>query len=426
MTADSRAVYLDCVGGVAGDMLLAGLLAVGGRPERLHELVRALDLPEVAIAVTSVQRGAIGALHVDVGVEKSNQPRRPWPQLRARVQDAAQLPAVVRERSLAVLQRLVDAEARVHATPAEDLHLHELGGADTLIDVVGTVALLHDLGIEHVWASAVPLGSGTVSSAHGRLPVPAPAVVELLRGVPVFGGNVAAEVTTPTGAALLATLVESFGPAPAMRLLDVGYGAGTADRPPSPLCPPNVVRVLLGLSGFGAPGRDAADTDAGEFVAGVPVAGLLIEANIDDMSPELAPWAVERLMEGGASDAWWTMIQMKKGRPAVQLSVLCPLGSEDRIRDILWKATTTLGARVTPVGKWALERRFLEVCVAGLPISVKLGFDHGTLMNIAPEFEHCASAARESGLPLKEVFMRAQEQVRHLLARGLSAEDTPA
>jgi hypothetical protein len=227
-----------------------------------------------------------------------------------------------------------------------------------------------------------------VRSEHGVLPVPAPAVLELLRGAPLHAGGVEAELTTPTGAAILAASVSRFGELPPLRLARVGYGAGSRIHRELP----NLLRVILGERLLQEPGGDGA---------------LVLEANIDDMTPELAPWVLDRLLEAGASDAWFTPVHMKKGRPGITLSVLCPPGAEAALRSVLWRETSTLGVRGLPVRKWMLERRIVEVEVLGGKARVKLGLDQGAVVNVAPEFADCARLAAETGQPLKEVMARA-------------------
>jgi uncharacterized protein (TIGR00299 family) protein len=277
----------------------------------------------------------------------------------------------------------------VHRVPPEQVHFHEVGAVDAVVDVVGAALLLADLGVTEVWASPVATGSGRTRSEHGVLPVPAPAVLELLRGAPLHAGGVEAELTTPTGAAILAASVDRFGELPPVRLARVGYGAGGRRHRELP----NLLRVLLGERAGAEPDGDS---------------GLVLEANIDDMTPELAPWVLDRLLEAGAADVWFTPIHMKKGRPGITLSVLCPPGSEAALRAVLWRETSTLGVRGLPVRKWMLERRVVEVEVPGGTARVKLGLDQGAVVNAAPEFADCARLAAATGQPLKEVMARVQ------------------
>jgi hypothetical protein len=392
VTGDERVsapfAYLDCFAGVSGDMVLGALLDAGGSAEALRGGLAALEVEAFELEIAATARGGIGATKVTVRAAPGGI-RRTWADLRGTLAAAA-LPERVRERALATFARLAEAEGRVHRMPAEQVHFHEVGAVDALVDVVGAALLLEDLAVQEVWASPVATGSGTVRGEHGVLPVPAPAVLELLRGVPLHAGGVRAELTTPTGAAILAASAERFAELPAMRVARIGYGAGTREHRELP----NLLRVVLGerLEGGGGEGDG----------------GLVLEANIDDMAPELAPWVVERLLGAGAADVWLTPVHMKKGRPGIMLSVLCGPGSDAAVREVLWRETSTLGVRGMPVRKWMLERRMVEVGLEGGKARVKLGLDRGRVVNVAPEFADCARLAEQTGQPLKEVMARAQ------------------
>jgi pyridinium-3,5-bisthiocarboxylic acid mononucleotide nickel chelatase len=386
MTTSSFA-YFDCFAGIAGDMTLGALLDAGGSPTALRAGLEGLALDPFRLEVVTVERGGIGATQVKVHTHHSSVVRT-WANLRAMLTEA-DLPEPVRVRALATFERLAEAEARVHRKPADQVHFHEVGAVDAVVDVVGTSLLLHDLGVRELWASAVATGSGRVRTGHGVLPVPGPAVLELLRGAPVYSGGVTAELTTPTGAAILAAGATRFADLPPMRVARIGYGAGSRQHGELP----NVLRVVLGERV-----RDGAAGDG----------GMVLEANIDDMNPELAPWVLERLLEAGAADVWFTPIHMKRGRPGITLSVLCPPGTDARLRGLLWRETSTLGVRGVPVRKWMLERQVVEVELLGGKVRVKLGLDDGRVVNVAPEFSDCARLATETGQPLKEVMAQAQ------------------
>ena len=378
--------YFDCFAGVAGDMVLGALLDAGGSEPALREGLARLELDPYELEVAQTERGGIGATQAVVRAEGGK--RRTWGDLRELL-GGAPLPEPVRRRALATFARLAEAEGRVHRVPAEQVHFHEVGAVDAVVDIVGAALLLEDLGVTEVRASPVATGSGRTRAEHGVLPVPAPAVLELLRGVPLHTGGVEAELTTPTGAAILAASAEGFGELPPVRVARVGYGAGGRRHRELP----NLLRVLLGERVDPEPEGDG---------------GLVLEANIDDMTPELAPWVMDRLLEAGAADVWFTPIHMKKGRPGITLSVLCPPGSEAALRGVLWRETSTLGVRGLPVRKWMLERRVVDVEVPGGAVRVKLGLDQGVVVNAAPEFADCTRLAAETGQPLKEVMARAQ------------------
>jgi uncharacterized protein (TIGR00299 family) protein len=397
MTATPFA-YFDCFAGIAGDMALGALLDAGGSADALRSGLAGVPLDPFELDVAAVERGGIGATQVTVRVGEPPGVRT-WGSLRGALA-GADLPAPVRELALETFARLAEAEARVHRTPADEVHFHEVGAVDAVVDVVGAALLLHHLGVTEVWASPVATGSGLQRGGHGVLPVPAPAVLELLRGVPVHAGGVAAELTTPTGAAILVASATRFADLPPMRVARVGYGAGSRRHAELP----NVLRVVLGERV-----TEAVDGDA----------GLVLEANLDDMTPELAPWVLERLFAAGAADVWFTPIHMKRGRPGITLSVLCAPGTDAAVRELLWRETSTLGVRGLPVRKWMLERRVVEVEVPGGKVRVKLGLDGGRVVNAAPEYADCARLAEQTGRPLKDVMARAQ-------AAALAALDTGA
>jgi pyridinium-3,5-bisthiocarboxylic acid mononucleotide nickel chelatase len=386
MTATPFA-YFDCFAGIAGDMALGALLDAGGSADALRAGLAGVPLDRFELEVAAVERGGIGATQVTVRTGEAPAVRT-WGSLRGTLA-GADLPGPVRELALQTFARLAEAEARVHRMPADEVHFHEVGAVDAVVDVVGAALLLHDLGVTEVWASAVATGGGLQRGAHGVLPVPAPAVLELLRGAPIHAGGVAAELTTPTGAAILAASATRFEALPAMRVARVGYGAGSRRHDELP----NLLRVILG--------ERVADAVEGD-------GGLLLEANLDDMTPELAPWVLERLFEAGAADVWFTPIHMKRGRPGITLSVLCAPGIDATVRELLWRETSTLGVRGLPVRKWMLERRVVEVELPGGKVRVKLGLDAGRVVNAAPEYADCARLAGETGRPLKDVMARAQ------------------
>ncbi len=379
-----RLLYLDCIGGIAGDMLLAGLLDAGAPLETLHELPERLGIGGVEIGVERVERHGIRSLHVDVRPARSP-PARTWRSLRE-ILEGAELPPPARERSLRVLDRLAQAEAAVHGGPVDDVHFHELGGEDTLVDISGAPLLLDELGIERVSCSALPYSRGLARAAHGILPVPAPATVEVLRGAQVRGVETEKELVTPTGAALAVELAESFGPPPLLVLERVGYGAGSDDVPDRP----NVLRVLVG---------QVRGAQAEEVV--------LLETNLDDLSPELVPDAAERCFGAGALDVWTTPVQMKKGRPGFVLSVLARPPDEHALAAAMLEETTALGVRVRRLRRYELEREHRVVPVQGGDVRVKIGRLDGRIVNVAPEHDDCAAVARAAGRAVKAVWAEA-------------------
>jgi uncharacterized protein (TIGR00299 family) protein len=386
-----RVLHFDCFSGAAGDMILGALLDVDADESYVRSQLDALRLEGWDLEVRDVTRSGLRAKHALVVVAEDEK-ARDYSAIQSILNEAA-LEDEVRRIARSIFEKLAAAEARVHGASIENVHLHEVGAVDAFIDIVGTAAALVSIAPDRITASPLPVGGGTTSSAHGPLPVPPPAVAESLRGIPIRGGG-ERELVTPTGAAILASVVGEFRDLPTMTLERTGYGAGTAERDL-----PNVVRVFVGES-TEARGRTA----------------LLIESNLDDMSPELIPHAIERLLAAGAYDAWVTPIVMKKGRPAVTLSALVPQAELDRVLDVIYSETTTLGVRISRVEKDELERRWIEIEIEGRVVRVKLGVRSGLVVTASPEYEDALSVARETGLPLKEVYRlvtaRAEERTR--------------
>ncbi|MCU1622313.1 MAG: hypothetical protein JWL79_1158 [Frankiales bacterium] len=368
--------WLDASAGASGDMLLGALVDAGVPLQVLTDAVDALGL-DIRFEVSQVERGGIGATYVDV-LTRDDQVSRSWRDVQRLVSGTAH----------DVFARLAHAEATIHRVPVEEVHFHEVGAHDALADVVGAVAGFAHLGLTALHCSTVSLGSGTTRGAHGPLPVPAPAVLALLAGVPVQAGLAPYEMTTPTGAALLATLVTDWGPLPAMRPTTTGHGAGTRD----PREVANVLRLTVG-----------------ELLAG-PASAVLLETNVDDLDPRLWPHVLELLLADGAQDAWLTPILMKKGRPAHTLSVLCDAQDTDRLRTRVFRETSTIGLRETILGKHALERTESTAYVDGQPIRVKTAWLDGRPVNANPEWADIVAAAAALGRPAKQLLEEARRQ----------------
>lgn len=403
-----RIAYLDCFSGLSGDMFLGALIDVGLQPSDLEAALAKLPVRGYSLGYERVRRGPLAATRVKVEVT-GQQPARRAQDIFALLEESHLPPAVV-AKAKAVFARLIAAEAKVHGVAPEEAHLHEVGAVDALVDVVGTVAGLELLGIEDLWVSPLPCPRGWVAAAHGRLPLPAPAVMELLTGAPVYGVDEEAELVTPTGAALAVALARGFGPLPPMRLLRVGYGAGERE-----LSHPNALRLLIGE----ARSAGQVQTDVQEFLQSDLVA--LVEATIDDMNAEFYPYLAERLRELGALDVYFTPVQMKKGRPGVLVTALVPPEAANSAAGLFFAESTTLGVR------WRLEHRliaprdWLQVEVGGREVRVKYSAAQAapggerTILQVAPEYEDCRRVARELGLPLKEVYLLAQQEARRLL-----------
>jgi uncharacterized protein (TIGR00299 family) protein len=368
-------------------MLLAALLDAGAPEHALREVPERLGLARIELSVSRVQRHGIGALHVEV-IADDDHHERSWRSIRAQL-EASKLNDSVRTRALSVFERLARAEGGIHGVPAEDIHFHELGAVDTLVDVVGAVTLLDELHVSRLVCSPLPLGRGVTRSAHGMLPLPAPATAALLVDAPVFGVELEAELVTPTGAALASTLAEGWGAIPSMTLERIGYGAGTADFRERA----NLVRVLVG--------RETADEISGEHQV------ALLETNLDDLSPELVPDAVRSCFAAGALDVWTVPVAMKKGRPGIVLSALARPDAEAAIARTILEQTTALGVRVARLRRYELDREVRTVAVDGRSVRVKLGLLDGRIVNVAPEHDDCAAVAAATGAPVKSVWAAA-------------------
>ena len=402
-----RRAWIDCAGGVAGDMLLGACLdaqsrSAGRKPSAaarlfLRDLVRRLGLPGIRVAAAEVHRGGFRGLHLRIGIDAHAHPHERSLAEVLRIVQRAKLPARVRERAAAVFRRLAEAEAEVHGVPVRRAHLHEVGAVDAIVDVVGVVAALERLGVAHLTCSVLPLGTGTVRCAHGELPLPAPATALLLRGVPIRGVDVEGETVTPTGAALVTALAEGFGPLPAMTLDGLGVGAGTHDRPGLA----NLTRLFVGTAPNDGPPAGAGAAD-----------DVLVEANIDDMAPDLYENALERLFAAGAVDAFVTPIVMKKGRPAHKLSALVEAAKVEAVVRTLFRETTTFGCRLVRVEKRALERVELEVPTPWGVVPVKLALAGTEVLGRKPEYDVCRRLARDAGIPLRAVVEAAAAAAR--------------
>ena len=380
-------LYFDCFSGASGDMILGALLDAGAPIEPIRSAILELPIEKIDIRFGETKRGGIRAASIDIEIpdEATHRSHR---DIVAMLERGA-LPASVKERALETFQTLAVAEGKVHDVPTSEVHFHEVGALDTIADIVGACVALEHFAPATVVASSIPLGTGTVDSAHGTIPVPVPAVTAILEGVPVHTGG-EGEVITPTGAAILKTACDRFGDPPPMRIRATGYGAGRRE-----LSVPNVLRVMVG----------------DEIDQGLS-AHLLLETNIDDMAPELVPYVIETLIREGAQDAWTTPILMKKGRPAFTLSALVEADNRHRVLETLYRETTTLGVRTIPVTKDELPREWIETDVGGHPVRVKIARRGSEVVTVAPEYEDAARAARASGLPLKDVYDRAERSAR--------------
>ena len=385
-----KIAYFDCFSGISGDMILGALVDAGVPFDQLQEELSKLNLDGYTLTASTVLKKGIKATKVDVVIESPELPGRPLRDLREIISDSA-LDLSVKERSLTIIQRLAGAEAVVHNCPVEEVHFHEVGHIDTIVDVVGAVYGLQLLDVGRVLSSPIDTGSGYVRMSHGVFPIPAPATAELLKGKPVYSSGIGRELTTPTGAAIITTVASSFQALPEMRLSAVGYGAGGWDLPEKA----NVLRVLVG--------EEVQGYDADEV--------MLLETHIDDMNPQIYEYLIEKLLQVGALDVYLIPMMMKKSRPAHILSIVTRVEDLDAIKRLVFKETTTLGIRSSKVIRSILKREIREVELPYGKVRVKISGDKNSVINITPEYEDCKRIAMETGLPLKEIIDLAKRKI---------------
>ena len=382
----TRAAWFHCFSGIAGDMALGSLVDAGADLDDIRRLLEPIAMGEWSVTAESVLRGGIGATHIEVHADEDGVVRT-YANITGLIREAG-LPERVERRSLSTFQALAEVEGRLHHRNTAQVHFHEVGGVDAIVDIVGTCAALELLGIDRIETSAVATGTGMVRSAHGLLPNPSPAAVELLAGVPTYGRDVTVELTTPTGAALVSSLASAHGPMPAMTVLASGFGAGRRELDDLPNC----TQVVIG---------DLAEPTSAALGAGQPL--VLLETNVDDATGETLAHAVEALMAAGANDAWITAITMKKGRPGHLVSVLTDTALIGQLKAILVRETGSLGVRASEVSRAAAPRQTDVVEVEGLPVRVKVSPGRAKA-----EHDDVASIARLRNLPLREVSRRAE------------------
>ncbi len=382
-----KIAYFDCFSGVSGDMILGALIDSGLDVETLCQHLAGLHLSEYELKASRTRKGAIEATDVQVVVH-SDVHERKLADIEG-VITGSDLPEDIKQASVAIFRRLIGIEATIHGADPEDVHLHEVGATDAIVDVVGSLLGLKLLGVEKVYASRLPLGHGFVRCSHGLLPLPAPATVELLRGIPVVQLDVEGELVTPTGAAILTGVVEGFGQFPEMTVDTVGYGAGKSDFEF-----PNLLRVFVGSTVQ----ETARPTEQ----------VVLLETNLDDMNPELFDHIMQTLFEAGALDVFLQTFQGKKNRPGVLLSVLCHPHQTQHLSRIIFAETTTLGIRYKTMDRLCLDRESARVETPHGQLRIKVAKLGGEVVNLSPEYEDCRRLALETGKPLKEVYAAAE------------------
>jgi uncharacterized protein (TIGR00299 family) protein len=387
-----RTLYFDCFAGASGDMILGAMVAAGVDPTALREQLARLNVAGFTVDFKTVTRSGLSATYarVEAGEEHSH---RHLSHIKEII-DRSQLSSATKELSIAIFTRLAEAEARVHNEPVEHVHFHEVGALDAIVDIVGAAICFELLKIERFICSPLHVGSGMIEMAHGTFPVPPPAVAELLKGVPFYSTNIQGELLTPTGAAIITTVCKEFGPIPQMITDATGYGAGSRQYENFP----NVLRVMIG---------ETESTTANDERL------LMIETNIDDLSPQILGHVMERAFELGALDCFFTAVQMKKNRPGTVVSILCEGEAEEALLQLLFTETTTLGIRRYPVERRALDRSVTRVETQYGPIDVKVARLNGRVTNEMPEFEQVRAAATKAGVPLKVVEDAVRAAMSH-------------
>ncbi|HYW97923.1 MAG TPA: nickel pincer cofactor biosynthesis protein LarC [Candidatus Elarobacter sp.] len=383
-----KLAYFDCFSGISGDMTLGALVDAGCDAEQLRSGLRGLQVPGWELSAEKVWKNGMAATYVKVTTEDQSKHRSLSAILE--ILQKSQLTPEVRHHAAEIFVKLGEAEARVHDVPIEKIHFHEVGAVDAIVDIVGACIGFHALGIEKFACSALNVGGGTAKMAHGVLPVPAPATANLLQGKPTYSNGVQRELVTPTGAAIVATLCDSFGPQPAMSVTAIGYGAGTADLEGQP----NVVRIMIGEV-------------AEKTVAGFDEEIAVIEANLDDMNPQIYGYFLEKALAAGALDVYTTPVQMKKNRPGTLLTVLCKPQDTNALMSLIFAETTTFGARTYRAQRRTLPREFVSVATNFGDVHIKISRVNGRILHVAPEYDDCRKLAVEKNVPLQRVISEA-------------------
>ncbi|MGC2287498.1 MAG: nickel pincer cofactor biosynthesis protein LarC [Candidatus Acidiferrum sp.] len=394
-----KLAYFDCFSGISGDMTLGALVDAGCAVEDLRAGLNGLQVPGWELTAEKVWKNGMAATYVKVKTEDQSKHRSLGAILE--ILEKSRLEGRVRERASAIFRKLGEAEAAVHDVPVEKIHFHEVGAVDAIVDIVGACIGFEALGIEKFACSALNVGGGTAKMAHGVLPVPAPATARLLTGKPTYSNGVQRELVTPTGAAIVATLCHAFGPQPGMSVAAIGYGAGTADLEGQP----NVLRIMVGEEvGVGKGEEKRAQ-------AGMPVLLdeeiAVIEANLDDMNPQIYGYFLEKALGAGALDVYTMPVQMKKSRPGTLLTVLCKPEDTNALMELIFAETTTFGARTYRAQRRVLPREWVNVGTEFGEVRIKVSRVNGRILHVTPEFEDCRKLAAEKDVPLQRVIAEA-------------------
>lgn len=385
-----KIAYFDCSSGISGDMCLGALVNAGVPLRRIERGLKALSIKGYRLEAKKVKRAGIAAVKVDVLLQKSQvknkESARTWQDIEKIIRKSS-FSHDIKQKGLNVFRRLFEAEGKVHGSTYRKTHLHELGAVDCVVDVFGTLIGLDILGVDIIYSSAVNVGSGAVKTEHGRLPVPAPATAQILKGVPVYASDIPFELTTPTGAAILKELTDKFVTLPLMKIRQIGYGAGQREIKGLP----NALRIIVG------------DVISQGYSKPFPVI-TVIETNIDDMNPQIYEYVMERLFDAGALDVYLNQVIMKKSRPGVVLTVLCEENKKTEILNILFRETTTTGVRFHEMSRAVLERKSKEMATVFGRQKIKISKMTDGAVKFLPEYEYCKRAARKHNIPLFEVM----------------------
>lgn len=382
-----KIAYFDCFSGASGDMILGALIDAGLSSRLLRKELKKLGLPSVHLKATKVLKGGLTATQVVVEGKGETKSHRTLKEM-LRIIDRSALEPGIKEQSREIFRRIASVEGEIHRRPMEDIHFHEIGGLDSVVDIAGAVWGVRQLGLERIYVSRVNVGTGFVKCEHGTIPVPSPAALSLMRGKPIYSSGVEKELLTPTGAALLSTLGSEFGTLPPMKVERIGYGAGRSDLPH-----PNLLRVMIGTL---------------EAAAGVERV-MVVETNIDDMNPQFYDYVMERLLALEVMDVFVTPILMKKNRPATLLTVICPVEKLASVTRFLLKETTTLGMRWREEERVRADREVLTLQTKYGAIRFKLARWEGKRVNLSPEYEDCKRLATRTGIPLKDIFEESKK-----------------
>jgi len=394
-----KVAYFDCFSGASGDMILGALIDAGLSPRLLRQELKKLRLPSVHLKTTKVLKGGLTATQVVVEGKSEKKSHRTLKEM-LRIIDRSTLEPGIKEQSREIFRRIASVEGGIHRRPMEDIHFHEIGGLDSVVDIAGAVWGIRRLGIERIYVSRVNVGTGFVKCEHGTIPVPSPAALSLMRGKPIYSSGVEKELLTPTGAALLSTLGSEFGTLPPMKVERIGYGAGRSDLPH-----PNLLRVMIGTL---------------EAAAGMERV-MVVETNIDDMNPQFYDYVMERLLALEVMDVFLTPILMKKNRPATLLTVICPAEKLASVTRFLLKETTTLGMRWHEEERVRADREILTLQTKYGAIRFKLARWEGKRVNLSPEYEDCKRLATRTRIPLKDIFEEAKMAARTVLEKKRQA-----